>query len=319
MERKVTKKEYMERIDHETRIVLDQITSISSAIDQKNISELRELNTQVCNALKSGRHPQKIRVENKIVELKNREIRIRTYKANRVSHAQILYVHGGGFIMGDIETDDDICADICVSSGITVTAVEYRLSPEFKHPAALEDVRACFNYLKTKEPIILVGYSAGATLVAVIASELRRSEKSLLGQVLICPFLGGNLKTGSYVEHANSPWLTTNEMMFYLSHWLKKGHNLSFLPLNEKSFKNLPPTAVFTADLDPLRDDGFNYVSHLKSQKVEVFHANGDGLLHGFLRARHRSVRAMQMYQKLVEQIKCLGNKPVDASRQKSI
>ncbi|MEE2773344.1 MAG: alpha/beta hydrolase [Pseudomonadota bacterium] len=309
MERKVIKKNYREQIDRQTRIVSKKINEMFRGIDKTNIPELRKINEKVCDTMRSGKRSRELNVTNDLIKLNDRTIRIRTYMFKRDSHAQILYIHGGGFIMGGIESDDDICSDICQSSGFNVTAVEYRLSPEHKHPAALDDVRACYNYLKTKGSIIILGHSAGATLAAIMAHELMAKGESLIGQVLICPFLGGNLNTGSYIEHAQTPFLSTDDIRYYLSLWLKEGYDLRFLPLSIKFSNFLLPTAVFTADLDPLRDDGFAYVSRLLDQKTPVSHTNAEGLFHSFLRIRHISAKAMCVYQKLIREIIRLGNK----------
>ncbi|MEL0033315.1 MAG: alpha/beta hydrolase fold domain-containing protein, partial [Paracoccaceae bacterium] len=119
----------------------------------------------------------------------------------------IIYFHGGGFVLGNLDSHDDICAEICAGTGYEVVSVAYRLAPEHRHPAMFEDALLATKVLIAKNdfPVILCGDSAGGNLAAAVAHALRPEPESIIGQLLIYPTLGPNTGTGSYERHALAP------------------------------------------------------------------------------------------------------------------
>ncbi|MEM9370324.1 MAG: alpha/beta hydrolase fold domain-containing protein, partial [Pseudomonadota bacterium] len=128
-------------------------------------------------------------------------------------YIRIIFLHGGGFVVGGLESHDDVAAEIAASTGLPVDAVDYRLAPENPHPAAFEDALTVAR--ASAGPLILVGDSAGGTLAASVAWRLRETER-IAAQVLIYPSLGGEtLGLPSYTECADAPLLTTADLDAY--------------------------------------------------------------------------------------------------------
>lgn len=226
----------------------------------------------------------------------------------------VLYCHGGGFVVGGLDSHDDICAEICAGTGFRVVSVDYRLCPEHIHPAAFEDARCAYDWVAARfeGPIVLAGDSAGGNLCAALAHALRGAKTRVIGQVLIYPGLGGDMTRGSYVEHANAPGLSTDDIRFYAD--LRTGgqevqNDPTLAPLQDHSFAELPPTVIFTADCDPLRDDGPDYVARLNAAGGKAISINEPGLVHGYLRARSMSSRARESFEAIVLAVEALGQK----------
>ena len=144
--------------------------------------------------------------------------------------------------------------------------------------------------------------------MAMLSHYLKNKTNHLRGQVLIYPYLGGNMTTGSYSKHANAPCLTTNQMNFYINCWSSKKKTSIKLPLNESDFLGLTPTVVFTASDDPLNSDGVTYVKKIKSVNGQAVHYQNKGLVHGYLRARHIVDKARSAFSKITDVISRLAN-----------
>jgi len=234
---------------------------------------------------------------------------IRTYRPVSPAAATVLYAHGGGFVLGSLDSHDSICAEICALSGCRVVAVDYRLAPEHKHPAAYNDVLTVAQALaETEGPLIFAGDSAGATLVAAVAHTMRLA---VVGQVLIYPYLGGDMDSGSYLIHADAPLLSRADMLFFEGircDGPSPKNDPSYAPLQDYDFSDLPRTAIFTAECDPLCDDGEAYHRRIISAGGEVHCTQEAGLVHGYLRARHSVARAHDSFSRIVDAVKKMAN-----------
>ena len=295
--------DYNIRLDADLKIYLDKLQAYSDLNTANDIKRMRNSYDRVCDAFQS-KNPIDVKIQTKSVKFENRKIKIRVYEKTSNVNAQILYAHGGGFIMGGLESHNGICADICNLTGLKVTAVDYRLSPECPHPAALEDILDVYRSLNKAIPVIGVGDSAGGTLIAMLANKFKDTDIALMGQVLIYPYLGGNMDSGSYLTHADAPGLTLNDMKFYINCWQNTKVKLTNLPLGETDFSKLPPTMVFTASEDPLNSDGRAYVKKINLFKGNAIHIEGENLVHGFLRARHHAKKANSAFGKIIDAIK---------------
>jgi acetyl esterase len=205
----------------------------------------------------------------------------------------MLYLHGGGYVVGGLDSHDDVCAEICDGAGIDVVAVQYRLAPEHPFPAAFEDGWAVLRHLATRyERIVIGGDSAGGNLSASIAIRARdEGGPNIRGQILIYPGLGGDMTRGSYITQANAPGLTTRDVIYYRDTY--KGGGSKFAePLRETDFAGLPPACLVAAGLDPLHDDCFDYAARLSAAGVPAKVRNEPQLVHAFLRARNMSAPA---------------------------
>jgi len=230
-------------------------------------------------------------------------IPIRRYWPKDPGQARVVYFHGGGFVVGGLESHDDVCAEIADTCNLEVVAVDYRLCPEHPHPAAYDDALAAVDHLADR-PLIVVGDSAGGNLAAAVA--LARPKK-INAQVLIYPGLGGESKNLlSYSERANAPLLTTEDVQYYGR--MRAGitdvsEDASFAPLRSKNFRNLPPCFISAAEHDPLRDDGEDYVAELSNAGFAAELVIEPELPHGHLRARSMSARAAEAFARVCQAI----------------
>lgn len=221
----------------------------------------------------------------------------------------MLYLHGGGFVVGGLESHDDVCAEIASGAGIQVVAVEYRLAPEHPFPAAFDDCWAMLTHLaKTHADIIVGGDSAGGNLAAALTLKARDvGGPRLKGQLLIYPGLGGDVTKGSYISQANAPNLTTADVLYY--HDTYKGDGSRYAePLRETDYHGLPPAFVTTAQIDPLADDGAEWVKRLTAAGIAAHHRPEPLLVHAYLRARHMSEPAKLSFAAIVEAARSLAN-----------
>ena len=222
----------------------------------------------------------------------------------------VVYMHGGGFVVGGLESHDDVCAEICAATGMRVVSVDYRLAPEHRHPAAFNDCLAAVQALHGDHgPLVLAGDSAGAALAASVSHALRGGEVRLLGQVLIYPGLGGDRNAGSYLTHANAPMLTRDDVLFYARIRFdgpEPQDDPTAAVLQDKNFAGLPPTVIFSAECDPLCDDGSDYATRIQKAGGQARWVREPGLVHGYLRARHSVPRAAASFGRITTAIRDL-------------
>ena len=231
------------------------------------------------------------------------EVPIRIYERG-AHNATLIYFHGGGFVVGGLDSHDDVCAEICDRADIRVVSVDYRLSPEHSHPVAFEDSLEAAEYVTLTWPgmHILAGDSAGGNLAAAVA-HATRGLHDFSGQILIYPGLGGDMTKGSYLAHKDAPMLTLEDLKLYtlLRHGgASPAHEPTATPLADKDFSDLPPTVLITAECDPLADDGRTYRNAIKQAGGKARWTNEPGLVHGFLRARHSVTRARHSFDRIV-------------------
>jgi acetyl esterase len=208
----------------------------------------------------------------------------------------LVYFHGGGWVIGDLDTHDVQCRQLTAEAGITVVAVDYRLAPEHKFPAAVDDAWAATRCVATHgtelgvDPTRLAvgGDSAGGNLAAVVALLARDSSEgpAIAYQVLVYPVTDVGSESESYRDFADGYLLTRDSMRWFTSHYLKsreEAEGWRASPLRAKSLAGLPPALVVTAGFDPLRDEGAAYAARLTASGVRVDYVCYGGMLHGFL------------------------------------
>ncbi len=208
--------------------------------------------------------------------------------------ALVVYFHGGGFAIGNLESHHAICMEICAKTGLDVLAVDYRLTPEHPFPAHFDDALAVVDALDEK--IILSGDSAGATLAA--SATMARRDK-VHGQMLIYPWLDVPGEHESFREHAEAPILTAEAIVDFETLRLSgqpRPATPDYFPLLGDDFNDLPPSYISVADCDPIRDEGVLYNTlHMFSGGESVL-MEEPGLMHGHLHARHHSARAAEAF-----------------------
>jgi acetyl esterase len=229
---------------------------------------------------------------------------IRHYRPAEVAtETRIFYIHGGGFVVGSLESHDAICAELAHGARAELTAVDYRLAPEHVWPAAFED---CYTVLRALladgRPLVVAGDSAGGNLAAGIVLKAKAEGLfGIVGQVLVYPGLGGDLGGGSYVEMAEAPGLSTADVAYYRE-VLKAPANDAFAhPLKAADLAGLPPAYITGAYFDPLRDDARTYAARLAQVGVDVTYREEPQMIHAWLRARHMSPGAREGFRYLVD------------------
>jgi acetyl esterase len=222
----------------------------------------------------------------------------------------VLYLHGGGAVVGGLHSHDDVCAEIRAETGLTVVAADYRLLPENPTPAALDDTLAVARHLAKSGPILLAGDSTGGFLAAS-ASHILRGEAGvrILGQVLIYPGLGGDLNSGSALEHAHAPMLTRDDVLYYQGLYRSSAAPGTTIvqPLKDNDFSGLPPTVAIGAECDPQCDEGARYEVRIRAAGGRAQFFLAPGLPHGFLRARTIVPRAAASFAQIITAITALA------------
>jgi acetyl esterase len=307
--------DYATLIDAETWTFIEQVNAFypPEAMNLP-IGRNREIYNRMSRAFHTA-YPAGVSASDTALSCADRQIALRIYRrAGADETALVLYFHGGGFILGDLDSHDDICADICWGTGHIVVSVDYRLAPEHTHTAAFDDAVAAFEWAASayEQPIVLVGESAGGNLAACVAHHMRGHARPPAGQVLVYPTLGGDESRGSYVAHADAPMLSVRDLHFYRT--VRTGGadvsgDTRYAPLADKDFSRLPPTVVFTAECDPLSSDGETYRDRLLQAGGKALWREGKGLPHGYLRARHTVRRAAASFARIVEAIGTLGER----------
>jgi acetyl esterase len=219
---------------------------------------------------------------------------VRVYRPAGQVTGTLLYLHGGGWVLGTLDGSDGLCRSLAVRAACHVVSLEYRLAPEFPFPAALEDTQDCLSALAAGEiipagrlgPLAIAGMSAGGNLAAV-ACHLARDHGGppIAYQLLIVPVCDCDLSRGSYQENEVGLGLELAEMRWFWSHYLPEPsarRSPLASPLRAERFEQLPPASVVVADCDPLRDEGELYARRLHEAGVGVTCARWHGVHHGF-------------------------------------
>lgn len=235
------------------------------------------------------------RIEDRLFPGPGGELRLRLYSPSGDAKLPgIIYFHGGGFVAGSLETHDSIARALARHGAVRVASVDYRLAPEHRFPAALDDALAAVRYIAAHadefgiEPARLgvCGDSAGATLAAATCQALARAGGPRLRlQLLLCPILDYSriteskreLSSGYLVDQAT----LDHDLMYYLPAGAEPADPL-VSPLLAESVAGLPKTSIHTAEFDPLRDEGRNYFERLSQAGNEVSYTCHPGMIHLF-------------------------------------
>jgi acetyl esterase len=210
---------------------------------------------------------------------------VRIYRPEDEPLATLMFIHGGGFVIGDLDTYDAQCRMLCSRVGVTVVSIDYRLAPEHPFPAGVEDALAAFDWVVANEagPFVVGGDSAGGNLSAVTA-QARRS--AIAAQLLLYPSPDLANEYPSMEENGEGLLLTRDDMEWFHHHYLGGDESARTdpraSPLLADDLSGLPPALVYTAQYDPLRDAGNAYAEALEAAGVKVVHRCFEGLVHGF-------------------------------------
>ncbi len=211
----------------------------------------------------------------------------------------LVYFHGGGWVLGDIESHDGTSRELANKAGCIVVSVDYRLAPEHKFPAAPEDCYSATKWVALNaaafggDParIAVGGDSAGGNLAAAVAQMAAdRGAPGLVHQLLIYPVTNYSFDTPSYRDNGEGYLLTRDSMQWFWKHYLasdEDGKNPYASPMQARELRRVAPAFVITAEFDPLRDEGEAYAARLKDAGVPVELKRYNGAIHGFFNFGH--------------------------------
>jgi acetyl esterase len=281
-------------LDPQAKSLLDQIAAMGGPqLHQMTVPEAR----QAIAALASlqAEPPLVAEVSDRTIPGPAGEIRVRVYTpAGTPPFPLLVYYHGGGWVIGSLDTHDGTCRSLANQAGCMVVSVDYRLAPEHKFPAAAEDAHAAAAWVAAHaaalrgDPARLAvgGDSAGGNLAAAAALMARdRGGPPMVFQLLVYPVTDARRDTPSYRQNADGYFLTADMMEWFWNHYLARpgdGDEAYASPLRAADLSGLPPALVITAELDPLRDEGEAYAKRLEEAGVPARISRYDGMIHGF-------------------------------------
>lgn len=233
------------------------------------------------------------------IEGPDEPITVRAYRPSETNDLPVLvFLHGGGFVLGDLDSHDNVCSALANRAEALVLSVDYRLAPEHPFPAALQDSYAALEWAQRyagdlggdPERLAVGGDSAGGNLTAgitLLAND--RDGPEIDHQLLIYPAVGttgvGTPPT-SYAENSEGYFLEADDMEWFQRSYVQDpihARNEYAAPLLARDLSDLPPASVVTAGFDPLRDEGTEYAKRLAEDGVAVTHRNYEAMIHGFL------------------------------------
>jgi len=234
-----------------------------------------------------------------VQELRAGTVPLRACRPPGVSESEVLpvlvYFHGGGWTIGDLDTHDVVCRQLAVESGCAVVSVDYRLGPEHRFPAAVDDCVAAVRWVREQAAALKVdpakvavgGDSAGGNLAAVVSLALRDAgDPPLAFQLLIYPATDMRAGAPSHTTNGQGYMLTRDSIAYYRGHYIAdpaQWTDWRASPLLAASHAGLPPALVLTAGFDPLRDEGLQYADALSTAGVPTQYVCFERQIHGFI------------------------------------
>ena len=296
-------------LDPQAQAYLDQAAALGlPPLNEQTPEEARIQTAARARAL--GGEPEPLAgVENRTIPGPGGPLPIRVYRpAGEAPFPVLVWFHGGGWVACNLDTHDAPCAALANRAGCLVVAVDYRLAPEHRFPAAVEDAWAAVRWVGTQgaeigaDPgrLAVGGDSAGGNLAAVVARRARDAgDLQLALQVLVYPVTDANFETASYRRNATGYGLTRDAMRWYWDHYLpdvaRRG-DPDASPLRAGDLRGLAPAVVIVCEYDPLLDEGEAYAARLRAAGVPVRLILEPGMIHGHIRWAAVTARTRKSY-----------------------
>lgn len=246
------------------------------------------------------------------VSLANRPARLYAPSFERLP--ALLYLHGGGFTIGGLDTHDSLCRQLSLRAGCAVISLDYRLAPEHRFPAAVDDCTAALRELSKcggawgldADRLAVGGDSAGGTLAAVCALQARDESLSLRLQLLITPGTSARADTESHARFAKGYLLDADAIAWFFSQYIAEAEreDWRFAPLNASDHEGLAPACVVLAEADPLVDEGLAYADRLRAAGVPVELELVRGVTHDFIKMGRMLPEAAKAQQAAADALK---------------
>jgi acetyl esterase len=309
-------------LDPHAQALLDEVSALGqppyaamSPSDARQAMRVRLANVDEAEAV--------ARIEDHFIPCPAHQIPVRLYlPAASAALPVLVYFHGGGWVIGGIDTHDHFCRHLANAAACAVASVDYRLAPEHKFPTGLEDCYTAVLWIITNanafnidsSRIAVGGDSAGGNLAAAITLLARdRGGPDLSYQVLIYPVTDYWIPSPpSYLKLGVGYSLTRDSMIWFWHHYLPSGvspDNPYLCPLRAPSLEGVPPAFVITAEYDPLLDEGERYVERLKDAGVQVVLKRYDGMMHGFCHHYKRFIQARQLVNDIADALPWKGER----------
>ena len=306
-------------VDPQIQVVLDAL----AALEAPEFSE--QTPAQVREAFKAfsmagAGEPEVGSVEDRTIPGPDGPIPVRVFRPSGEGTAGgLVFYHGGGWVIGDLDSHDSLCRQFCAGAGVVVVSVDYRLAPEHPCPAASEDAWAALEWVAANADelgidtgrLAVGGDSAGGNLAALMALRARDAGGPALGlQVLIYPATDLVMEHPSITENGDGYFLTAESMQWFCGHYLgvDREHgdptDATVSPLRAVSLAGVAPARVVTAEFDPLRDEGNAYAARLADEGVEVELDENPGMIHGFFQMGTLAPSATAAVGRAVDHVK---------------
>jgi acetyl esterase len=276
-----------------SNLLAEMAASGMKPLHEMTPAEARGLGSMLCEMYGPG--PEMARVsEESIPTPDGASITARILVPSESPTAVIVYLHGGGWVIGALDEFDTLGRQLAQRTGAAVVLVDYRLAPEHRYPAAAEDAWTGVTWVAervediagTRVPLIVAGDSAGGNLTAIVTQRAKaEGGPEIALQVLVYPVTDADVDNATYVDPENQLMLTRESMIWFWDHYTPDASvrsNPDATPINGADLSDLPPAVVLTAEHDVLRDEGEAYAERLREAGVPVEQQRFAGQMHGF-------------------------------------
>ena len=287
----------MMKVDNDTKQFIKlRLENNVPEVEKLTPIELREIRASMATV--PSEHQVRINHINEIkIKSKSRKLKLRIYsnKNDDGNQPLIIFFHGGGFVMGDLDSHDLLCRHLTKKSECKLIAVDYSLAPEYKFPCSLEDSINAVNYIFEnnkqikfdKKKVVVCGDSAGGNL-ALIVAILSKEKKlpKIIGQILFYPWIDFTMSRPSMSINLDGLIVKKSTLDYFADHYLNENDeitNWKISPLLYSDFYEMPITYIYGAGLDPLADEGYALMKRLKSFENEVYYKVYEGQMHAFV------------------------------------